>query len=69
MDDDLVIDLILQSLTNDFSQFIMDFTKTNMNKSISELAEMLESMERDFENNEVSKSKKVVCFHCGKFGH
>ncbi|XP_031286365.1 uncharacterized protein LOC116145058 [Pistacia vera] len=55
MEAKLSIDLVLQSLPNSFSQFIMNFNMNSIEKSLSELLNMLKTVEKD-----MKKSKLVM---------
>ncbi|XP_031262623.1 uncharacterized protein LOC116120793 [Pistacia vera] len=53
----LSIDLVLQSLSDSFSQFIMNFNMNSMERSLSELLNILKMVEKDIKN---SKSVMLV---------
>ncbi|XP_073106585.1 uncharacterized protein [Elaeis guineensis] len=83
MDGELNQDLILQSLPESFSQFVMNYHMNKLNSSLSELLNMLKIVESDIKKdkapllkggiNKRKKGKKTsgqsTCFHCGKASH
>ena len=60
MDFELSIDLILQSLPDSFSQFVMNFNMNNMERTLSQLMNMLKTAEAD-----MKKSKPVLLVGAG----
>ena len=85
LDNDLAIDLVLQSLPDSYSQFIFNM---GMNKkTLPELLTVLQTVEQDIKRSipmfqvdadngntlksvgGINKERKVVCFYCGKPGH
>ncbi|KAK9044093.1 hypothetical protein V6N11_072413 [Hibiscus sabdariffa] len=70
LNDELAIDVVLQSLLDSFNQFALNFNMNKINKTLPQLLGML----RIAEGKEALKSKGRVskdgkCFHCGKPGH
>ncbi|KAL4339154.1 hypothetical protein GQ457_08G031710 [Hibiscus cannabinus] len=70
LNDELAIDVVLQSLPDSFSQFILNFNMNEIEKTLPQLLGML----RTAEGKEALKPKGGVskdgkCFHCGKTGH
>ena len=59
---ELATDLILQSLPNRFSQFVLNFNMNDMDKSLPELLAML----RTAEQNLKSKGKSILMIGNGK---
>ena len=60
MDDELSQDLILQSLSDSFSQFVINYHMNKLNISLSELLNMLKTVESHF------KGEKVQILHVDK---
>ena len=50
LNDDLAIDLILSSLPDSFSQFVMNFNMNNMERSLTDLLAMLRIAEKDMKS-------------------
>ncbi|KAL4383441.1 hypothetical protein GQ457_15G018390 [Hibiscus cannabinus] len=70
LNDELAIDVVLQSMPDSFSQFILNFNMNEIEKTLPQLLGML----RTAEGKEALKPKGGVskdgkCFHCGKTGH
>ncbi|KAK9034939.1 hypothetical protein V6N11_076991 [Hibiscus sabdariffa] len=70
LNDELAIDVFLQSLPDSFSQFILNFNMNEIEKTLPQLLGML----RTAEGKEALKPKGGVSkdgkfFHCGKTGH
>lgn len=63
MDNELSIDLILQSLPESYSHFIMNFTMMNMEKNLPELLSMLREVEP-----EINKGKTPILVIEGRKG-
>ncbi|WJX51342.1 hypothetical protein P8452_37547 [Trifolium repens] len=62
LDKELATDVILQSLPDSFSQFILNFNMNNMDKSLPELLSML----RTAEQNLKTKGKSILMVSNGK---
>jgi hypothetical protein len=62
LEKELATDLILQSLPDGFSQFVLNFNMNNMDKSLPELLAML----RTAEQNLKSKGKSILMIGNGK---
>ncbi|KAL4341669.1 hypothetical protein GQ457_08G035460 [Hibiscus cannabinus] len=60
--DELAIDVVMQSLSDSFNQFVLNFNMNEINKTLPQLLGMLRTAE-----GVVSKDGK--CFHFGKPGH
>ena len=60
MDNDLYIDLVLQSLPESYSGFIVNFNMNNMNRSLSELLNMLRVTEKDLKNSKATYQVLLV---------
>ncbi|KAK8597151.1 hypothetical protein V6N12_065627 [Hibiscus sabdariffa] len=70
LNDQLAVDVVLQSLPDSFNQFVLNFNMNEINKTLLQLLGML----RTAEGKEALKPKGGVskdgkCFHCGKPGH
>ncbi|KAK8495060.1 hypothetical protein V6N12_055207 [Hibiscus sabdariffa] len=70
LNDELAIDVVLQSLSDSINQFILNFNMNEIEKTLPQLLGML----RTAEGKEALKpkggvSKDEKCFHCGKPGH
>ena len=54
MDNDLYIDLVLQSLPDSYSEFIVNFNMKNLERSLPELLNMLRVAEKDLKKSKAS---------------
>ena len=62
IEQELAVDIILQSLPEAYDSFIMNFNMHNMEKTISELHGMLKTAEKNLKNN----TKEVLMVNKGK---
>ncbi|KAL4383799.1 hypothetical protein GQ457_15G016400 [Hibiscus cannabinus] len=71
----MAIDVILQSLSDNFKQFILNFNMNEIDKILPQLLGILRVMEnpnpkkKDALKSEGGISKEGKCFHCDKHGH
>ncbi|KAL4384143.1 hypothetical protein GQ457_15G023460 [Hibiscus cannabinus] len=74
LNNELAIDVVLQSLPDSFGQFVLNFNMNEINKTMPQLLGMLRTAEDKPKGKEALKPKGGVskdgkCFHCGKTGH
>ncbi|KAK2382606.1 hypothetical protein QL285_070128 [Trifolium repens] len=64
LEQELAIDLILQSLPESFNQFVMNFIMNDMDKTLPQLSAMLRTAEK---NMSKGKGKAILLVNSGKF--